>query len=346
MASFLNSAKKSATDVRSFLREASSNNGVKYKAEQASKHYIFIPYLNIESIGDNGESTFERQLNAITGKVHEWTGSDDKYKAVLCLEGIVRKDETTGAILNDGTCPMCDRIGDAWEVYNYRVEIEKAKGLDEEKFKEAKRACIDQRKIKDATPYIYIVVAQFRMNKGDIIINSTSGLPEFDLKVMKMSTSRIEKIQKIVENSGMEFLGTEIIFDYPDTNDVRLLSGQCTTTPLMPQMKNSIIGKYQAVEAAIIKATEAFDWEGIEKSFPEWKGMETEQARIAMQTQFRQFDEWKTAQIANPDAKYLEYLTNPAGEHTRPALTDGVTTANAQVDPNNIFGDGGIDIKL
>lgn len=342
--SFLTSASKKAQDVRSFLREASSSNGIKYASEQNTKHFIFIPYVETQALGDD-EGSVERELKAIQGSVHEWTGVDDKYKASVCLDGVVRKDDS-GNVINDGSCPMCDRIADGWEVFNYRMKIAEDKHLNEEDMKKAKYAALDERKIKEPTYYLYMLIAQFRMKGSEPVINESTRLPEFDLKVMKMSVSRVTKLEKSIENSGMDFLGAEVIFDYPDTDDRRLLSSQCTTTALLPQMKNSVIGKYPAVVDEILKAVDKFEWEGIEKSFPEWKGMTTEEAKIIMDTQFRQYDEWKTAKLTNPNAQYLEYLAAPQGETVRPALTEGTgaATATANTDPNVAFGANGIDI--
>lgn len=341
--SFLTSASKKATDVRSFLREASSSNGIKYSSEAATKHFIFIPYVETAELGDEAGEPL-RELKAIQGNVHEWTGPDGKYRASVCLDGVIRKDDNDN-ILNDGTCPMCERLADGWEVYNYRMKLAEDKHLGEEDMKKAKYAALDERKIKEATAYLYMVIAQFRMKGSEPIISEATKLPEFDLRVMKMSVSRVTKLEKSVENSGMDFLGAEVIFDYPDTQDRRLLSSQCTTTALMPQMKNSVVGKYPAVVKNILEAVEKFEWTGIEKSFPEWKGMSVEEARIAMGAQFRQYDEWKEAKLANPNAPYLEYLAAPAGETTKPALTEGTKTSTTTIDPNTAFGAAGIDIN-
>lgn len=341
--SFLKAAGRKSVDIRSFLRESASGAGIRYRAIANEKHFIYIPYTIEKSVTEEGTEEF-KSLIALHGAVHDWT-ADGRYRAAVCLEGVVRKDDD-GNVINDGNCPMCNRVQDAWEIYNYRMELAKQTnktGKELEKHLDTeKRTALDERKVREANDYIYILVAVFRMKGNDPILDEKTGLPEFDLKVMRMSTNRAEKIQKSVENVGVEFLGAEILFDYPDTEDIRQLTTNSTTTALLPQMKNSVVGKYEKVVDVIQKAAEEFEWEGIEKTFREWDGMTTEEAKITMNSQFRIYDQWKEDLKINPDAKYIEYLEDPSGGATKPEI---VEKGMISTDPNQTFGDDtGIDI--
>ena len=117
--SFLKAAQKSVKDIQEFLKESAGGNSVKYVVEIGKKHHIFFPAVVQEATDDNGAPIQISALNAITMNIHEWNTSDNKYKACACLKDMIRKDEN-GNILNDGSCPFCDREGDAWNIYNLR----------------------------------------------------------------------------------------------------------------------------------------------------------------------------------------------------------------------------------
>ena len=357
MKGFLGAAAKKNTDIRGFLRDAAGGNSLKYSSERATKHLLYIPFIN-ETVNNDGVDTEVKSIVSISAAVHEWNGIDGKYRSTVCIKDVIR-DDGNGNVLNDGTCPFCNRVNDAWEIHNIRKEREEATcgktGAElEEHMKNFVSSIADERKAKAARDYIYILVAKFRQDKaGAIVINDQSKLPEYDLKVMKLSTNRSEKIQKAVENSGIEMAGAEILFDYPDTEDVRHLSTDCVTVPVVRGTANSIISKFPALEEKILEDAKKFDWEGIEKAFPEWKGMTTSEAETIVKGLFKKYDEYKLALETNPDAKYMEYLTS--SNTANPSLGAGntATTADAAqaalpnnspkievpaIDPNEAFG--------
>ena len=340
MSSFLSAAGKKTTDVRTFLREAAGGNTLKYKPAKGRKHCVYIPYKTSKVIEDGVEKPV-RELIAISGKVHEWT-DDGKYKATICLDGVAREDEA-GNILNDGNCPFCDSVGKAWEIYKYRIEQEEANGTPAEQIKNLKSSFADDRKSKEAKEYIYLLVALYRMdeNKNTIIL-SDKGIPEFDLKVMKLSVARVEKIQQQMENSGGELMGGEIAFEYPNTDDVRLLVSQSTTTPIFES--KMFIKQYEGLQTAIDEAVSKFEWEGIEKSFTEWRGMTSKEAEITVKKLFSAWDTYQEEIKTNPNAKYLEYVgvqqsaVNPAIDGGVGAVPGIPPVGEAMPDVNSLFG--------
>src|SRR5699024_2794841 len=60
-----------------------------------------------------------------------------------------------------------------------------------------------------------------------------------------------------------------------------------------------------------------FEWDGIEKSFPEWAGMTSETAKNVVDNMFKAWDNFQKELETNPQARYLEYVgteqnvTNP-----------------------------------
>ena len=333
MSSFLKSASKQVTDVRNFLRDAAGGNSIKYAAEKGAKHIIYIPYKTTMQIDPQTNTEVPvHEICAISGDVHEWTTQDGKFKATVCLEGVVNKAED-GTIINDGTCPFCARIGDAWEIYRYRKEMEEAncKLTGEQRknhLEKTTRVFADERKAKEVRNYMYILVVKFRLNEAGNPVMGSDGLPEYELKVMKLSASRVEKIQQQVMNSGSELPDSELIFEYPNVDDRRLLVSQSTTAPVFPN--NRLVAKYPALLNKINEDVSKFDWDGIVKAFPEWNGMSTEAAKTTVDSMFEQWDNYQKELVTNPQAKYLEYVVE--APKTNPSIGGegiGATTAGA-----------------
>lgn len=311
MSSFLKSASKQVTDVRSFLRESAGGNGIKYVPEKGAKHIIYIPYQSTTQIDPetNAEKSV-KSICALQGAIHEWTTQDGKFKATACLKDVVRKDDD-GNVLNDGTCPFCDRISDAWDIYRYRKELEEADCKltgDQRKqhLEKTFKLFADERKAKEARIYMYILVVKFRLNESGVPVVGSDGLPEYELKVMKLSASRVEKIQQQIANSGSELPDSELIFEYPNVDDRRLLVSQSTTAPVFPN--NRLVTKYPALLNKINEDVSKFEWDGIEKSFPEWSGMTSLEAKTTVDNMFESWDSYKKELATNPRAKYLEYV--------------------------------------
>lgn len=317
MATFLKAAKK--TDVKQFLSDAAGGNSIRYRVESGKKHWIYIPYLTTEE--DNGEIT--KEIIAMGAEIHEWNGTDDRYNATICAKGTVRKDEE-GLVLNDGTCPICERTADAWKVYNFRLELEektcgKTGGELIKHIDDIKSKLADERKAKDAKPYMYLLVAVIKTDDGKTPKLSPEGIPEFELKVMKLSASRVEKIKSQLENNMVELEGAELLFAYPQNDDIRQVAGNASISVVFTERK-ATAGNELLVNK-INEAVDKFQWEGIEKAFPEWEGMTTEKAKDTMDSLFSKWDEY----VANPNVPYLEY--NKAGSATNPSLAGQVSGA-------------------
>lgn len=307
MSSFLSSASKKVTDIRGFLRDAAGGTSIKYVAEKGTKHLVYFPYQE-QVEGDNKVKV----PIAISGNVHEWQSPDGKFKSTVCMQDMLRKAED-GTVLNDGTCPFCDRVSDAWDIYNYRKEKEENEctltGEDRKKHLEKTFATYaDERKAKTPRAYMYILVAKFHMDSAGNPVIGSDNLPEYDLKVMKLSASRMEKIQQQMANSGSELPDSEVIFEYPAVDDKRLQVSQSTTAPVFPNNKYTV--RYAGLLDKIKRDVDKFDWEGIPKAFPEWAGMTVEGAKAITDGLFEKWDEYRERLKVDPNAKYLEYSSN------------------------------------
>ena len=310
--SFLANASKKVTDVRGFLRDAAGGSSIKYVARKGEKHLVYIPFVQaVEVDEETKEEQVYKKLIAISGDVHEWEATDGKFRATVCIKDVIR-NTAEGISINDGSCPFCSRVSDAWDIYRYRKELEEANcklvGEDRKKHLEKITGTLaNERKAKDPRSYMYILIVQYRTDATGNAVIGQDKLPEYDLKVMKLSSTRIEKIQQQVANSGLDLAGSEIMFEYPNADDRRLVVSQSTTAPVFPNNAKTTLfpGLMEKINADIAK----FEWEGIEKSFQEWNGMSTPEANGIMEEMFEKWDSYKKEVLVNPNVKYLEYVT-------------------------------------
>lgn len=321
--SFLASASKRVTDVRGFLRDAAGGSSIKYVAGKGEKHLIYIPYTNVTVTDENGEETVQKEVIALSGDVHEWRSPEGKFRATVCIKDVVRQNEDQTIMVNDGSCPFCDRVSDAWDIYRYRKELEEANcklvGEDRKKHLEKITSTLaDERKAKDVRSYMYMLIVKYRTDSAGNVVVGQDKLPEYDLKVMKLSSSRIQKIQQQIANAGSDLPGSELIFEYPNSDDRRLVVSQSTTAPVFPQ--NMLINKFQGLLQKIENDVAKFEWDGIEKSFQEWNGMSTVEAKKIMDDMFEKWDTYRQQVLVNPNVKYMEYITDTPV--TNPSIGD------------------------
>lgn len=332
--SFMASARKNVVDIQTFLKDAASGNGIKYRAEKNAKHLIYIPVITED--GPNGKVA---KINAISAKLHEGNDSNQKYYSYICLDGVKRTEKDANGnevVVNSGNCPYCEAVKDAWDIYNIRMEMAKENNEDLE---EAKKRALEELKIKKAADYMYIVVCQIKAkaSKDGFIpeIDDETNLPAYETKVMKISKSKAEKLMKQAEDAGVDFAGAEIVASYPDSDDARILSGQVTFTYVIKGTKNTVVTQeqYAGLKEAMDKSCDEFDWDCISKAFPEWKGTTDKEAQLFVDTQFKQYYQYKLELASNPNAKYLEYVTSP-GAGKKPELGNGTSV---DIDPNAAF---------
>lgn len=359
MPNFVAAAARPVRNVKQFLRD-SADNSIKYVPERNAKHQLYIPYVMVQQ--EDGQTV--RELVARSISVHDIIPSPGKFEATICLEGIVmedpnNKDENGNPILlNDGTCPFCQRVSSAWDIRNYLKKQEEERcgktGNDLiEHMKTVGSRLQQERKVKESKHYIYLLVAKFKLQddeKSPII--GTDGLPEYELKVAKWSASRVEKIQEIFDNSMMEFEGGELVFKYPDVDSPMQLASQNTASPLFGQAK--FTERFQGLKEKIDADVSKWTWDDLAKSFREWNGYSVKDAEKKCDDLFRAWDSYKR-DLDTPNAHaYLEDTCNgpevsnpalaapvnaPTGiEVSLPNTGTGVGIGTNIPDPNAVFG--------
>lgn len=315
MPSFVSSAGRKAGDIRAFLKAAAGTSSLKYKAQPRTNHSIYFPSVKAQVQDDDGNLVEMDQLVAVSGDIHEWTDSDGRYRSTICTKGHVIKDDN-GNVINDGSCPFCDRIQDGWAIYRWRMDLEEhtctKTGKERETHMDAqKQTFLKERKASEPRPYIYILVVQFRTapnpsGSGTQPVMGKDGLPEYDLKVMKLSAKRVGDIEAQITNSGLPGLpGAEVIIDYPDTEDARRLVLDSRVSPVFPDY--SMLKRFPGLDERIRADVAKFDMDQIEKAFSEWVGMSTAEAQKTTTQLFENWDKFQEELKVNPGARYMEY---------------------------------------
>lgn len=327
--SFLTAASRQVTDVKEFLRSAAGSNSLKYRSEAGARHQIYIPYQEVDIVDDAGNHVIQKRIIALQAKVHEWTGSDNKPKTCICLKDVVRKDDS-GNELNNGECPFCNRVSDAWDIYRYRKQLEDAQctltgDAREKHLKKIGESLRDERKVKEARDYMYMLIVLFKTQKDGTPILGSDHLPEYELKVMRMSAYAAESVNTQFDTAGAEMANGEFIVSYPNIEDPMLRASKKTNSPVLTERRITTL--YPGVVERINKDIEKFQWDGLEKAFPEWAGMTTAAAEESMNNSFKNWDNYIEERKVNPAAQYLEYLGSSSTSN--PEISSRATTPQA-----------------
>ena len=314
-------------NIKSYLEGMSSENSIKYRAEKNKSHVIYFPTMQVED--ENGNLV--NGIISRAAKIHEWE-FDKKFYSSICTDGFVIKNED-GTTFTDGSCPFCEAENKSWDIYNWRLDYEKAHcgktGADlEAHLKKCRSDYAKELKLKQSRTCIYILAVQFNIDDAKNPVLGSDGLPTYELKIMRLSTKQLGSIQTIMDNNRIPLAGSEVIFTYGNQDNPMNLIGERTVTAVFTN--NYITVQYPAVVDKINADVAKFDWNGIEKAYPEWKPQSTEVSRNQMAKLFSAWDTY----VAHKDegAEYLEYIG--AGKAvTNPSLTGNVQGIGAGLPP-------------
>lgn len=304
--------------LTSFLKEASSQgSGIKYVPEKSKLHRLYIPRFQFNYNAEDGTPVSEVSFIGEAHFIHEWKNGDKFYSAE-CTKDVF------------GTCPFCDRVNDAWDIYNERYakaeEELKAQGLDEgqiqwqmrgEQDKEKRKqpnaykglyaTFIDELKMKATKAYLYLLVCQYEVDASNNPV-CEKGMPKYQLKVWRLPEGRVEALQNIFASAGGHIEGNEITIQYKNIEDRAQLVGQSTVASVFPDY--TWIKQYPGLQEKIEAEAAAFDMESIAKSFEELSKRELVACKNLADSGFAKWDAYKAEKAVNPNAVYLEYATN------------------------------------
>lgn len=320
-------------NLQSFLKEAASaGSGIKYIAVKTETHRFYVPVM--KTVVDNQEVTapFAEMHN-----IHEWK-EGDKFHSVECVADFF------------GTCPCCDRVNDAWSIYNFRIdqtkEQLKAQGMDDaainyrikgEQDKEKRRqpnaykgisaTFVDELKMKAPKPYLYLLVAQFETDPSGTNPVLENGMPKYNLKVMKLTQGRVESLAELFNNAGGVVEGNEFTIKYGNYEDRAELVGQSNMAPVFTQF--CWITIYPGLKDKIDQEAAQFDLTSISKSFDELKELEEPAIKNLANSGFARWDAYQAEKTMNPNAVYLEYSSTvqAAPQIGAPQSAQGMTFA-------------------
>ena len=311
--------------IKKFI-ESNANEGIRYRAEVGAKHMIYFPYKNI--LDENGvpekdeEGNEIRELEAISAAVHSWNTPDGKFHSTICTKGNIVTDDA-GNVLFDGSCPFCERLADAWDIYNYRKDLaiktcgKTGKELDDYL---KKLGLANENKVKKAENFMYVLVAQIGIDEKTNPVVGQDGVPSYKLKVMKLSESQLSKIQTAADDSGegSDIAGRECLISYPANdstdNNKAIMQSSKDRTVTFRGSHMAITGKYPELLERINDDVAKWSWEGLEKSFKEFEETSAESRKNTVDAMFEDWDAYKKeVDSGNSNAKYLEYNSVQVG---------------------------------
>lgn len=312
--------------IKKFIESNANVDGIKYRAEVGAKHMIYFPYKNIldeNGVPEKDENGNEiRELEAISAAVHSWNTPDGKFHSTICTKGNIVTDDA-GNVLFDGSCPFCERLGDAWEIYNYRKDLAvKTCGKTGKELEEylKKLGLANENKVKKAENFMYVLVAQIDIDEKTNPVVGQDGVPSYKLKVMRLSESQLSKIQTAADDSGegSDIAGRECLISYPANdstdNNKALMQSSKDRTVTFRGSHMAVTGKYPELLKRINDDVAKWSWEGLEKSFKEFEETSAESRKNTVDAMFEDWDAYKKEiDSGNKDAKYLEYNSVQAG---------------------------------
>ena len=286
------------TSLAGFIQRGSAGSTLKYQAEKNTRHRVLFPETIVTETDENGNTSETVSIIAKAFKVHEWTGPDGKFKTALCLKQF------------GSECPVCDRTADGWEIRAFRKEREEANctltgDARTKHFEEFGKVLHQERKAKEPKDYLYVLCCQYKLNPDGTPVLGKDSLPEFDIKVMRISFSRAKTIEEQFSNNGMNMAGSEMIFAYGNYDDKAQLVGQCTPSPIFANV--SFYEQYAGLKEKVAAAVNEFSWNDIDKAFSELGDVNEENLKQQMDRCFAQWDAFKKERETNPNARYGEY---------------------------------------
>lgn len=316
--------------------------GKKYKVvfpTVAGERDVFAYMEAVHQIMINGKFGKIRCVNA------QYQVSEESKEAVVRVDenGELLKDNASGRVLNDGTCPLCELE----MLYRQFVFHEVEKWKEEHPDATDKEISAEYRKLFDRAPVDPVA----KKNKdGELKINTTKillglvykidekgnyvldkdGYPLYDIQVFDFSDSRYGKLHSAAENSK-EYMSdklkavtddfglawAEFIFDFP-ARDEKAQSGKDLTITVVPS-GFSAIEKYDALLEKIQgELSEAEPFEKIFENLPSLKVRSIPEIEKELQGKLSQYraymSEVEKADLDESLSEDEKYLSNEDAE--------------------------------
>ena len=340
--------------IKQFVEASDNGNGLRYRGDVGVSHLVYFPYKKVKNDDDG---TVTKELIALQAGVHDWTTTDGKYHATICTNGKVLKDKD-GTVLFDGTCPFCNRVSDAWEIYKYRMKYEEEtcgltgdalaihlRGTEDKKKQGISTEFNRERKVKEAKSFMYVLVALIETDNNLNPVIGQDGVPAYSLKVMRLSEGQVEKLTQALKATGDESLcGMEFVFAYPaiDSGDrnTQLMQAMQQRTVNVRGEKAMVSVKFPEFANHVNEDARTFEWDGLERAFPEFTEISASSLKKTVEDMFTEWDKYaiekKEADEKRKNGEqveeplYLEYAKSNTARN--PALSTTTTTTTGGVE--------------
>ena len=321
--------KKTVGNVAEFIDKAeAAPKKLRYTSESGATHMIYIPTKKTTEIIDGVEKEVEG-IVAISVPIHNVTTIDGHYRGTYC------NNHSTDENNKEVICPYCANIPKAWDEVNYLIEREKetcgiTNEAEREKHMETKRKEILRKlKLSRPTTNVYMLVAQYELDKkGKPVLDDETKLPVFEMKVMRISMSRLKSLQTTAEMVGYEDIGgVEFKFKY-DTAEARFR--KCNDAAMAAEA--SLVVKYAGLLDAINKEVDKFDMNELPNAFSELRDVPEEEKQKIIDDLFASWDKYLLESAKDPNAVYLESKSaNPVAVEAESEVPD------LRVDTDELF---------
>lgn len=334
--------KRSIGDVQEFINEVNQEpRSLRYKSEPNATHRIYVPTKKTV-VNIDGKDVVKDEIVAISVPIHRVTTVDGQYRGTYCTKGIVGED---GKMMS---CPYCDAVNKAWEEVRYRIKYEDEHctitdpNARQKYLEDAHKKIYGSLKFNEPMQQVYLLIVQYKIEKNKAVLSEETGLPIFELKVMRLSTNRFESLNTNAVNAANESLGNaEFIIKYDGTEEAKHRKSVDTCVDPRRRWVETTPELLKAINAEV----EKFDMNHLASVFSELADVSEEEKRAIVDEQFANWDKFQLELKTNPNAVYLE--TQPGTPIPTAASTPApALEVNADTLFNSSFADIAGNIKM
>jgi hypothetical protein len=336
MSNLISSGLKSTQTINEFVTRPVGN---KFRGVAGEEHVVYYP-----------KRADGKDLMGLTFNMHSILGIDGKERSIVCTKDIInlipKLDDKGKPVLGvdnetvmvsdpklDGTCPICERTGDATEIYQWQLEDFKSKlreaqvGITEKEVdaivaaKQGVRAYYTARRYASyPDPKIFAVVLSAKLtgDKGNPIELRADGTPNIKLSLraiagrargegllsyVEQTVKGLNKAESIEAESNEEYEpktienmgGAEVVFEFPNTDkeNYMRMMGDAYKTQRIKRLGQGYFDKRADVIKESKRLIDGFDAKIYAESFPELKDANVQDTRAQLNSAFAGFDAWR-----------------------------------------------------
>lgn len=322
--SFMQYAGRPVANVQQYLEESAVSPLRDKPTSNENARYYFIPSETITR-DESGNEVKALGIRAYSCKIHDLRPSSSSYSSHICMKLDEPIKDENGNILYSGECPFCKRAEDAKDIVEYRLDNDRLlftrQGFTgealEKRLETNKAKYREELKISYGKSKLYVLVAKFITDKnGAPQMDKETGLPSYELKVLRLSKNQIDNIKKQFNTLKMTTGSEEdlpdhdmvVIYGTSANNNARDIVGDATYSAVT--RNNTWAYVYPGLREKLIADGNNFDLSALSKAFPELSDITEEEANRKCNEALKLWDEYKARLAVDPNAVYAEYGTS------------------------------------